>query len=1173
MTEKTPAIPEIVGIAREDGPAPLGNSSNRVLRSVYLFDERGSLVNRDAWVPENVKKGDRLVWVQQSTDFTSLRAHDYPEVAVYQLTPEQRGTAMARVHGISHRNKTAGLELLGFLQKGMPQYLNEIRIGKGEMLPLGIQVGDYLALSEEVPGTYYILDVPPGLRDGYEEWMEDAEAEDAEEKIPSNHELTEILLYQLSTSNRDEVLGGVLDGIAATGQPHLSSGAIYSLKGALEYSAPRSEWEVGELMHEVEDLLQLLEERFEEAAEKYPNVLKQLQRQAHSFSTVVTKTEMASIIEAHKATEEKAGSTSEADMLKELNQRFNQLMPAEREAFVAHVKEKGLVSHTVVRIFLPEDFGAPRASLFMTLQCIRTGEWPRPMKDTTPVEEPSEMEKLLEEMGEELRTLRPPYRRNAIAKLHKKELIRATDHEALRHGAAPHRGMFETEAQIKEAHRAVKESRRSQDVLDACELFKKLPRGKRIAFGKYIFRTGLCSHQRVNILFYEDFTDPGTDLAEVLRLLRDGFDPDAGVVEAEVAEGQVVVAGEMVVLKDGKAEPAVEDKKKDPDEYYEGLTDEEREKAATYQGGPLLFRFNKALGAAKQHVAEHVVSILRDEGVLANFGFSGVHLRGTFYPRHFRQDLTLDQVRRLEVALTSDSVDEIFSEEEVEAAAKHGYEANLKLADAETVKKINVLYFRLTEEGCAALFAFLKETHHLRDTSLDKLRDQMGRTFKVTDFWAPWDADSVLRKLQRMTGEEMSKADVTGCDSITRLNSMYSRLSEADRVRFENWLLSLAVKEDSFIPVHGVHEITRARLFVKRDFPNGEVFKQVVLKLEELTHPLHPLKPLPGGLPNFLGKYEVPQDPPVEMRVVGEGGVKRTGDSPPTDFTKKSGEYIPYKSPSVNEEQATSATQWVKDQIQKERERRLHTFVDPLPSGEQEEEDSDYGEPAAMKLLREVREKRTLKGELGDMDRFKKENNVKIWTPILFLDIDGTIRRGKAELGRFVNDPEDVEVFPEVSPLLELYKEFGWRIVALDNQGGVSMGHMTEEQLRANLVETDRQCKGLLDVIKFCPTYRHHPNERVARSWCRKPAPGMIYLGWQELVSRYGDKERYSPVDALFVGDGTEDAKAADRGGVYNFIHASQWRTQDLETLRRQLECKKDMLEKNSRTDRHITYL
>ncbi len=38
---------------------------------------------------------------------------------------------------------------------------------------------------------------------------------------------------------------------------------------------------------------------------------------------------------------------------------------------------------------------------------------------------------------------------------------------------------------------------------------------------------------------------------------------------------------------------------------------------------------------------------------------------------------------------------------------------------------------------------------------------------------------------------------------------------------------------------------------------------------------------------------------------------------------------------------------------------------------------------------------------------------LEVATPLLAVDLDGTVRHGKAELGRFVNGPDDVVVFPE----------------------------------------------------------------------------------------------------------------------------------------------------------------
>ena len=48
--------------------------------------------------------------------------------------------------------------------------------------------------------------------------------------------------------------------------------------------------------------------------------------------------------------------------------------------------------------------------------------------------------------------------------------------------------------------------------------------------------------------------------------------------------------------------------------------------------------------------------------------------------------------------------------------------------------------------------------------------------------------------------------------------------------------------------------------------------------------------------------------------------------------------------------------------------------------------------------------------------------------PILFLDLDGTVRHGFSELGRFVNCADDVVIFPEALERIRFYKEAGYAI-------------------------------------------------------------------------------------------------------------------------------------------------
>jgi D-glycero-D-manno-heptose 1,7-bisphosphate phosphatase len=124
--------------------------------------------------------------------------------------------------------------------------------------------------------------------------------------------------------------------------------------------------------------------------------------------------------------------------------------------------------------------------------------------------------------------------------------------------------------------------------------------------------------------------------------------------------------------------------------------------------------------------------------------------------------------------------------------------------------------------------------------------------------------------------------------------------------------------------------------------------------------------------------------------------------------------------------------------------------------------------------------------------------------PLLVLDIDGTVRKGFDELGRFVNGPEDVEVFPEAVARMHTWKRDGGRIIAVSNQGGIALGLVTMASVAEAMVETHRQTGELFDKIAWC---QHHPNARdpeYARCWCRKPAPGLLIEAALSLAAKTG---------------------------------------------------------------------
>ena len=164
--------------------------------------------------------------------------------------------------------------------------------------------------------------------------------------------------------------------------------------------------------------------------------------------------------------------------------------------------------------------------------------------------------------------------------------------------------------------------------------------------------------------------------------------------------------------------------------------------------------------------------------------------------------------------------------------------------------------------------------------------------------------------------------------------------------------------------------------------------------------------------------------------------------------------------------------------------------------------------------------------------------------PVLYLDIDGTVRHGKDELGRFVNSAADVVVFPEAVEMMRRWKTGGGRIIGVSNQGGIALGHVTMRDVAVAMMETHRQTGNLFDKIAWCS---HHPeasHPEYARCWCRKPSPGLLIEAALDVAHRHG--EVYPPYMALMVGDRPEDRECARLAGL-DFQPADQWRAQAAE--------------------------
>lgn len=157
--------------------------------------------------------------------------------------------------------------------------------------------------------------------------------------------------------------------------------------------------------------------------------------------------------------------------------------------------------------------------------------------------------------------------------------------------------------------------------------------------------------------------------------------------------------------------------------------------------------------------------------------------------------------------------------------------------------------------------------------------------------------------------------------------------------------------------------------------------------------------------------------------------------------------------------------------------------------------------------------------------------------PALFLDLDGTVRYSKN--GEFINSPDDVAVYDGVLDKIMEYKDNGYLIFAITNQGGVAFGFKT---ILSHLAEVERMLELMgsdpFDLICSC---FFHEKGTVApynmRSLRRKPQIGMlvdceIHAHGLGIVLDYDN--------SLIVGDRPEDKQLAVNADV-NFMYADNF--------------------------------
>lgn len=144
----------------------------------------------------------------------------------------------------------------------------------------------------------------------------------------------------------------------------------------------------------------------------------------------------------------------------------------------------------------------------------------------------------------------------------------------------------------------------------------------------------------------------------------------------------------------------------------------------------------------------------------------------------------------------------------------------------------------------------------------------------------------------------------------------------------------------------------------------------------------------------------------------------------------------------------------------------------------------------------------------------------------LFLDLDWTVRGTKS--GKLCpNDPKDQFILPRRKEVIKKFKDRGYKIIAVSNQGGVGVGHMTAEDNQKCLYDVNEKLDFMFDDMYSATA---HPSEKHEDT---KPNPGMIL--------KAADKHNIDLSNSIMVGDRDSDKQAAKNAKVASYFTAQSF--------------------------------
>lgn len=157
--------------------------------------------------------------------------------------------------------------------------------------------------------------------------------------------------------------------------------------------------------------------------------------------------------------------------------------------------------------------------------------------------------------------------------------------------------------------------------------------------------------------------------------------------------------------------------------------------------------------------------------------------------------------------------------------------------------------------------------------------------------------------------------------------------------------------------------------------------------------------------------------------------------------------------------------------------------------------------------------------------------------PALFLDLDKTVRYNSEDPDGFINDAETIALYEDVEDKIWEYKNDGFLVIGITNQGGVAFDHKSIEQAKQEVVATIKLFeRNPFDHIYISPYHEDgHIKPYNRRSLLRKPHIGMLAIAENDFATAYGI---YIDLDnSILVGDRKEDEECARNANI-TFVHS-----------------------------------